>query len=42
VLVTRGEKVMIDADMAELHGVATKVLIEPAKNCFPFDVARAA
>ena len=32
ILVIRGEKVMIDADLAELYGVATKAHIQAVKR----------
>ena len=32
ILVIRGEKVMIDADLAELYGVATKALNQAVKR----------
>jgi len=32
ILLIRGEKVMLDADLAELYGVATKVLIQAVKR----------
>jgi len=40
ILVIRGEKVMLDADLAELYGVETKVLIQAVKrniDRFPAD-----
>jgi len=32
ILLVRGEKVMLDADLADLYGVATKVLIQAVKR----------
>ena len=32
ILLIRGQKVMIDADLAELYGVETKVLIQAVKR----------
>ena len=32
ILLLRGERVMLDADLAELYGVATKVLIQAVKR----------
>ena len=40
ILVVRGRKVMLDADLADLYGVPTKVLVQAAKrnrNRFPQD-----
>lgn len=40
ILLIRGEKVMLDSDLAELYGVATKVLLQAVKrnlNRFPPD-----
>jgi hypothetical protein len=40
ILLMRGERVMLDADLAELYGVATKVLIQAVKRNaerFPLD-----
>jgi len=40
ILAIRGERVMLDADLAELYGVATKVLVQAVKrnaNRFPLD-----
>jgi hypothetical protein len=40
ILLLRGERVMLDADLAELYGVATKVLIQAVKRNaerFPLD-----
>ena len=32
ILVLRGQKVLLDADLAELYGVATKVLVQAVKR----------
>lgn len=40
ILVLRGERIMLDADLAELYGVVTKVLIQAVKRNaarFPVD-----
>jgi len=40
ILLMRGERVMLDADLAELYGVATKVLVQAVKRNaerFPLD-----
>ena len=40
ILLIRGQKVMLDSDLAELYGVSTKRLNEQVKrnqNCFPAD-----
>jgi hypothetical protein len=40
ILVLRGHKVLLDADLAQLYGVETKVLLQALKrnpDCFPKD-----
>ena len=40
ILIIRGHKVMLDSDLAELYGVATKILVQAVKrnlNRFPDD-----
>ena len=40
ILLIRGQKVMLDSHLAELYGVATKVLLQAVKrnsNRFPLD-----